>query len=69
MLKVTGLADAVPLDKTDPAKAINRRISIVVLNKETEENIVREAGALQQSTKAEAAPITAQDVTPDAVSH
>lgn len=69
VLKVTGLADAVPLDKTDPAKAINRRISIVVLNKETEENIVREAGALQQSTKAEAAPITAQDVTPDAGSH
>ena len=44
VLKVTGLADAVPLDKTDPAKAINRRISIVVLNKDTEEAFLQEAG-------------------------
>ena len=35
--RVVGLADSVPFNKEDPEAAINRRISIIVLNKETEE--------------------------------
>lgn len=35
--RVVGLADSIPFNKKDPEAAINRRISIIVLNKETEE--------------------------------
>ena len=33
VLRVLGLADTMPLEKNDPLAAVNRRISIVVLNK------------------------------------
>ncbi len=39
ILRVVGLAEAAHLDKQDPFNPINRRISIIVLNKETEESI------------------------------
>ncbi|QNM98268.1 flagellar motor protein MotB [Chitinimonas koreensis] len=44
MLRVVGLADSVPFDKDNPANPVNRRISIIVLNKEAEENIMKLAG-------------------------
>ncbi|MCX7113784.1 MAG: flagellar motor protein MotB [Proteobacteria bacterium] len=40
VLQVVGLADAVPIDKNDPLNAANRRISIVVMNSQTEEAII-----------------------------
>ncbi len=43
ILRVVGLAEAAHLDKVDPFNPINRRISIIVLNKETEESI-RQSG-------------------------
>ncbi len=42
ILRVLGQASVVPLDKSDPFSAANRRISIVVLNRQAEENILHE---------------------------
>jgi chemotaxis protein MotB len=37
VLRVVGMSSIVPFDKDDPFNPINRRISIVVLNRATEE--------------------------------
>lgn len=42
--RVVGLADSVPLDPNDPKAPINRRISIIVLNKKAEQAIKKNAG-------------------------
>ena len=42
MIRVVGLASTVLYNKEDPHNPINRRISIVVLNKRTEEAILRD---------------------------
>jgi chemotaxis protein MotB len=42
VLRVIGLSSAVPFDKVDLYSPFNRRISIVVMNKKTEEAITRE---------------------------
>ncbi|QDQ25223.1 flagellar motor protein MotB [Chitinimonas arctica] len=44
ILRVVGLAGSVPFDTENPANPVNRRISIIVLNKEAEENIMKLAG-------------------------
>lgn len=44
MLRVVGLASAVPFDAANPYNPINRRISIIVLNKHTEEAITKSSG-------------------------
>lgn len=47
VLRVVGLASAAPLDRTDPFNPINRRISIIVMNKRTEEAVMRDAAKLE----------------------
>jgi chemotaxis protein MotB len=47
VLRVVGLASAAPLNREDPFEPINRRISIIVLNKRTEEAIKRDAAKLE----------------------
>ena len=42
ILRVVGLASAAHLDAKDPFNAINRRISIIVMNKRTEEAVLRD---------------------------
>lgn len=42
ILQIRGLADAIPFYKNDPANPANRRISIVVLNAEAEQNFMRD---------------------------
>jgi chemotaxis protein MotB len=42
VLQVRGLADSIPLMPNDPTNPANRRISIVVLNKQTEDNLRRD---------------------------
>ncbi|MFC0169890.1 flagellar motor protein MotB [Pseudoduganella danionis] len=42
VLRVVGLASANNLDKADPFNPINRRISILVMNKRTEESVLRD---------------------------
>ena len=43
VLRVIGLASAVPLDRKDPLDPINRRISIIVMNTEATEHAVSES--------------------------
>ena len=54
IIRVVGLASTVLYDKEDPYSAINRRISIVILNKRTEEAIMRD-GFVAEVDSAEAA--------------
>ncbi|MDR6536893.1 flagellar motor protein MotB [Variovorax soli] len=42
VLRVVGLADSMHLDKAEPRNPINRRISIIVLNHRTQQQIERE---------------------------
>jgi chemotaxis protein MotB len=44
VLRVVGLASTVLFDKNDPLNSVNRRISIVVLNRKTETAILQEEG-------------------------
>ena len=44
VLRVVGLSSTVLFDKNDPLNSINRRISIVVLNKRTEDAMLQEEG-------------------------
>jgi chemotaxis protein MotB len=44
IMRVVGLGSAVPFNKDDPNDPVNRRISIIVMNKKAEESINREAG-------------------------
>lgn len=43
VLRVVGLASTVMLDKQSPDSPVNRRISIIVMNKKTEEAVLRDA--------------------------
>jgi chemotaxis protein MotB len=42
IIRVVGLGSAVHLDRKDPFNPINRRISIIVMNKKTEEGLLKE---------------------------
>ena len=48
MIRVVGLASTVLYNKDDPYNAVNRRISIVVLNKRTEEDILRDGNMVEE---------------------
>ena len=53
MLRVVGLSSAVLMDKENPLNPINRRISIIVMNKRTEDSASRDGGVIEAATKAE----------------
>ena len=61
ILRVVGLASAANLDKQDPFNPINRRISIIVMNKKTEENVMRDSGKLEVGTETDATRDAARD--------
>ncbi len=42
VMRLVGLASAVPYDKADPFSPVNRRISILVMNKRTEAAVLRD---------------------------
>jgi chemotaxis protein MotB len=44
IMRVVGLAASVHLDRKDPFNPVNRRISILVMNKRTEEALLRDGG-------------------------
>ncbi len=44
IVRVVGLGSAAMLNKDDPYSPVNRRISIIVLNKKTEESLTKEGG-------------------------
>jgi chemotaxis protein MotB len=74
-VRVVGLADSSLLDKADPKNPLNRRISIIVMNKIAEERMNQAGGeieaghldevkeALPSEPRAEAAP-AAEPSTP-----
>jgi len=67
IMRVVGLASTVLYDKEDPYNPINRRISIVVMNKRTEEAIMRDGAALPEAGGAEVAGVEpAAAVAPNA---
>ncbi len=49
MLRVVGLSSAVMFDKSDPYNPVNRRISIIVMNKQAEESVLQESGPVQEA--------------------
>ncbi len=55
VLRVVGLGSALPLDKDDPNSPVNRRISIIVMNKKAEEAITKESRQIEATTAQEVA--------------
>ncbi|MDO9282599.1 MAG: flagellar motor protein MotB [Methylotenera sp.] len=52
LLRVVGLASASLFDKDDPLNPINRRISIIVMNKKAEEDAMKDSAAVNLSSDA-----------------
>ncbi|MDP5240287.1 flagellar motor protein MotB [Uliginosibacterium sp. 31-16] len=59
IMRVVGLSSTIPLDRNDPYSPINRRITLIVMNKRTEEAILQEGRDLDvnASTPVEPQPI------------
>jgi chemotaxis protein MotB len=56
ILRVVGLASAAHLDRQDPFSATNRRISIIVMNKRTEEAVLRDGASMEVPEQGGTAP-------------
>ncbi len=50
--KVVGLSSTVLFDKTNPTSPVNRRISMIVMNKEAEESLLENSQQVQSSEEA-----------------
>lgn len=66
IIRVVGLADTVHLKPEAPNEPINRRISIIVLNKQAAEAITGFAQTLPTVQVQDSGPITPQELTPPA---
>ena len=55
VLRVVGLASAIPFDQQNPNAPINRRISIIVMNKKAEEAITQESRQVEAESAQEVA--------------
>jgi len=64
VMRVVGLASTVLYDKSDPFSPSNRRISIIIMNKRTEEAILADG---QVTAVENASDLTPQNLTPGAV--
>ncbi|MDP3841813.1 MAG: flagellar motor protein MotB [Oxalobacteraceae bacterium] len=47
IVRIVGLSSAVLFDKKEPLNPVNRRISIIVMNKKTEETAARDGGVIE----------------------
>lgn len=56
IMRVVGLASSIPMDRNDPFSAINRRITLIVMNKRTEEAILQEGQNLDVQAGAPLVP-------------
>ncbi len=52
VLRVVGLSSAVPIDKDNLGNPMNRRISVIVMNKRTEQATLSDAGGVDKALKA-----------------
>jgi chemotaxis protein MotB len=59
ILRVVGLGSAVNLDRDNPNDPKNRRISIIVMNKATQDAVERDGAAVETSASA---PLTPEDL-------
>jgi chemotaxis protein MotB len=68
VLRVVGLASIVPLNPEDPTDPVNRRISIIVLNKRTEDAIARATESVEAGSDKTVSPadLSAGRVAPPA---
>jgi len=55
VLRVVGLGSAIPFSPEDPNGPVNRRISIIVMNKKAEEAITKESRQIEAGTAKEVA--------------
>ena len=60
MLRVVGLASSVPFNQAAPFDPVNRRISIIVMNKRTEEAVTKEAGGMNVTDSATVRDVVTQ---------
>ena len=51
LIRVVGLSSAALFDKENPFNPINRRINIIVMNKQAEENVIKDESEVQVTTK------------------
>lgn len=58
LLRVVGLSSVALFDKDDPMNPINRRISIIVMNKQAEENAMKDSAAVNLASDASAKEMT-----------
>jgi chemotaxis protein MotB len=58
VLRVQGLASSQPIDSADPRAASNRRISIIVMNREAEDRMFRTAPEVAEALEAEPSVVT-----------
>jgi chemotaxis protein MotB len=71
VLRVQGLAASTPYDRKDPASPVNRRISLIVMTREAEERVFRDAMAspeMFEPSRAEPAALPPGQVVPPVVS-
>lgn len=61
VIRVVGLASSILFDKADPTNPVNRRISIVVMNKRTEEALMRDGNSLAVEANV---PLNPEDISP-----
>lgn len=52
VLRVVGLSSSIPYNAENPTDPMNRRISIIVMNKKAEKQVLEEAGSKQSETDA-----------------
>lgn len=59
LLRVVGLSSAALFDKENPFNATNRRISIIIMNKQAEENALKDGAAVNVPSDSSATDISA----------
>ena len=64
IVRVVGLSSAVLMDAQNPNNPINRRISIIVMNKKAEENAARDGGTVTISEEKQAQPALENGLAP-----
>jgi chemotaxis protein MotB len=64
VLRVQGLASSQPFDSADPRSAANRRISIIVMNRDAEDRMFRTAPEVAEAVAEEVPPKVVEPVPP-----
>ena len=58
IVRVIGMASVVPLDKKDPTNAMNRRISLIVMNRDAQETLERDGNVANVRSQDDLKPET-----------